>query len=809
MARWLLGHWSEVAIWLMIVAYIAFFGTFTALKHQAFQTTAFDLGNVDQAVWNTQQGRPLAMTNIEGLTNRLGTHVEPILLPISVLYFLWSDPRLLLLLQTVIIALGAWPVYLLSMRIMSGSKSGRRQADPFVRVLGVVFSFVYLMFPALQSANLFDFHAVALAPTFFLFAVYYLETERWGAYSLFALLTMSCKEDMPLLVAMLGLYAIVVRRRWIVGLVTIGVALAWFLVAVGWIMPHFDTRGVSPFANRYAYLGDGPLEMAVTLATRPGQVLSELLTLDNLAYLRDLLSPVAFLSLLAPQVLVMALPTLLVNLLSTDGFMHQLEGFHYGVILAPVVVVSAAHGAAWLLRRFGWFRPLPLLLSALVLASSLLYHCSEGYTPLASGFEGSWPVVTDHHLVGEQVAEGIPSEASLAALPYLNPHASQRQELRVIDHLEDGVLAPLDGADLVWLDVTNSWPLHPNDLKTGVENLLSGSYGVAAAANGWLLLERDATEREIPDSFFDVTHVTDPRPQYPMHVRFFLDGVPVLETLGFDLELERGCCYPHALVSTLHYYWRALEPLPHELRLNPFYVDDATGVVLEDATQRPTIYPVWYPPEDWQVGEVLKTSTLPSAVGRNFSVGLGVYQGDDWHDVSQRLAIRVESSEQVIRLFDGDTWARLVHVEGGEPIQEGRGFSAPSPQHAVDADLDGRIRLLGYDLERIDDDAIQITLYWQAQRRLDTSYTIFAQMLGPDGQVRSQVDTVPRDGSYLSTWWLPGEIIADPIVLELPKGASGEVKLRVIAGLYDATTGARLPVVNMDQDYVELDMAEP
>ncbi len=96
-------------MWLMIVAYIAFFGTVTVLKHQAFQTTAFDLGNVDQAVWNTQQGRPLAMTNIEGLTNRLGTHVEPILLPISVLYFLWSDPRLLLLLQTVIIALGAWP----------------------------------------------------------------------------------------------------------------------------------------------------------------------------------------------------------------------------------------------------------------------------------------------------------------------------------------------------------------------------------------------------------------------------------------------------------------------------------------------------------------------------------------------------------------------------------------------------------------------------------------------------------------------------------------------------------------------------
>ena len=81
-------------LWGLIVLYIAYFGTMTVRKHNAFQTTAFDLGNVDQAVWNTRPGRPLAMTNIEGLTNRLGTHVEPILLPISLLYFVWSDPPL-------------------------------------------------------------------------------------------------------------------------------------------------------------------------------------------------------------------------------------------------------------------------------------------------------------------------------------------------------------------------------------------------------------------------------------------------------------------------------------------------------------------------------------------------------------------------------------------------------------------------------------------------------------------------------------------------------------------------------------------
>jgi uncharacterized membrane protein len=781
---------------MLIILYIAFFGILTVQKHNAFQTTAFDLGNVDQAVWNTRQGRPLAMTNIEGLTNRLGTHVEPILLPISLLYFLWSDPRVLLLLQTIVIALGAWPVYLLTQRAIRNTHHAARITH---QVLPLIFALVYLLFPALQSANVFDFHAVALAPTFFLFALYYLETERWGAYALFVVLTMSCKEDMPLLVVMLGLYAIVVRRKWVLGLATMATALVWFFLAVGWIMPHFDTRGVSPLANRYAYLGDSPPEMAVTLVTRPGVVLGHLLTAQNLAYLRDLLTPVAFLSLLAPQVLMLAVPPLAVNLLSTDGFMHQLEGFHYGAILVPVVVSSAAYGTVWLTRRFPRSRRLPILLATAVLAASLIYHHGHGYTPLAAD-SGGWPTVTDHHRLGEEMAYHIPAEASLAALPYTNPHASQRQQLAMIDRLENGLPTPLQGADYVWLDVTNSWPLHPNDLKTGVENLLAGEYGVCQAADGWLLLQRGVPEKAIPDAFYDFTHSPEPQPQYAMQLQFLLDGEPVLESLGFDLNHD-----PETGGYNLTFYWRALQPLPPGLHLYPTYFDDATGQILEDTSQRPMIATVWYPPDHWQVGEIVETRTLPWDVGSTYSIGLGVLRGDNWANLDQRLPIHVEASDSVIRLFDGDTWARLLHVNDGEPVEELRAFATPSPQHPLDADFDGRIRLLGYDLTPDSQSPIpNLTLYWQAQTHLDTSYTVFAQLLDPAGRVRAQVDTVPQGGGYPTIWWLLGEVVADTLTLELPPDAPRDLTYRLIVGLYDPATGDRLPVSGTGTDFIEL-----
>jgi uncharacterized membrane protein len=813
----LAAWWPGLVLALLIAGYVAYFGTLTVQKHNAFLSTAFDLGNVDQAVWNTRHGRPFALTNIQGLENRLGTHVEPILLPVSLLYFLWSDPRALLLLQTLVIGLGAWPVYLLARRQWADGEAGKRLPG---HLAALVFALAYLLFPALQSANYFDFHAVALAPTFFLFALYFLETERWGAFALFSLLTMSCKEDAPLLVLMLGFYALLVRRRPWIGLATMACSLAWFGLAVGWIMPHFDTRGVSPLANRYAYLGDGPAEMAMTMLTRPGLVLERLVTGQSLAYLRDLLAPTAFLSLLAPQVLMLALPSLAVNLLSTDGFMHQLEGFHYGAPLAPIAVASAAYGAGWLVRRARQVRPLLPVLTLLVLAASLLYHRGHGYTPLAAGWRDLWPQVTAHHRLGAQMAAELPAAAAVAALPRLNPHASQRERLLVIlEEMDHGLLAPLQeaggtwSADLAWLDVTNAWPLHPNDLRLGVQNMLAGEWGVERGADGWLLLRRGGGGRELPEAFFDYARAPGARPEYPLLLQFYLPGdepsagaEPILECLGFDLVSDE-----RQGTRGLAIYWRALRPLPPGLRLYPYFFDDDSGQIVEDTSLRPMIETTWYPPEAWQPGETVVTRMLPWDVGDDVAIGMGATMGADWSAVEERLRLRVESSRAVVRLFDGDTWARLLGLRAGRPVDEPRAFALPSPGQPLQADFGGWVRLLGVDLQQdlaAAPGALRLTFHWQALARMETSYAVFAQILGPAGAVRAQADEVPRGGGYPTTWWLPGEVVSHEVTLALPPGfeAGG---FRLIAGLYDPVTGTRLPVDGTGSDFVELELAAP
>jgi hypothetical protein len=97
---------------------------------------------------------------------------------------------------------------------------------------------------------------------------------------------------------------------------------------------------------------------------------------------------------------------------------------------------------------------------------------------------------------------------------------------------------------------------------------------------------------------------------------------------------------------------------------------------------------------------------------------------------------------------------------------------------------------------------LELTFYWQAEAEMATNYTVFAQLLNPSGQVVAQVDTQPQDGAAPTTTWLPGEIIADDISLTLPPDLPpGDYRL--ITGLYDAASGARLPVSG-GGDFVEL-----
>jgi hypothetical protein len=93
---------------------------------------------------------------------------------------------------------------------------------------------------------------------------------------------------------------------------------------------------------------------------------------------------------------------------------------------------------------------------------------------------------------------------------------------------------------------------------------------------------------------------------------------------------------------------------------------------------------------------------------------------------------------------------------------------------------------------------LQITLNWESLARTATPYTLFTHLVGPDGAQVAGVDGPPLGGFAATNLLLPGQRFADALSVMLPADAPSGA-YRVQMGLYDAATGARLPLTGAGQ----------
>ncbi len=765
-------HWdrSKLMMGFLIVSmvlYILTFSTLTIRRHQAFESSYFDLGIFDQAVWNTHHGRILATSNItQEAENLLAQHVQPILILISLLYLFYSSPETLLILQCVVIALGALPAFWLA----------RERLENHLAAL--VFPVIYLLFPALEAANIFDFHPATLAASLILFTFYFLQKGCYPWFFLFALLLMSCQEEMPLLVFMMGLYILLAQGNRRLGMVTMAVAAVWFFVAFFLVIPHFSKGEGSPYLSFYAYLGDNPLEIIATALLKPWLIWQNLG--EKLFYVGKLLAPVAFTSLFCPQTLLLATPSLAVNLLSTYPPMNELEKFQYGAPLVPFVIISAVYGVAFLTKRlserlkvpkdhlFTWF-------GIILLFSTLSYHRYHGFTPLAVRFPTFR--VTMHHRLANELITLIPEEAIVSAQSRLAPHISERERIYLFPMVED--------AEYVFFDVSvDSWPIHPNDQKRLLDTLLGEEgFGILAAKDGYILLQHGlANAQELPDEFYDFARVKEPQIDYPM----VIDFGGFLRFLGFNLNQKEG-------LTSLALYWQPLLPLEQDYRIYPFFYDEM-GRIIEDTTLRPMTTALWYPTSRWKVGEIVRMETLPWDVGDDFNVGLGVMEGEDWRIVEDRLPLEVGTSALVVSPFEEGTALKLLEVRDGQPVTPRRSFEPPSIPNPFQADLAHKVRLLGYGLTPstlYSGETLHLSLYWQALAKMEKDYTVFTHLRDKEGRIWGQKDNFPAGGTRPTSGWLVGEIVVDEYDIPV-RGDAPPGDYTIEIGMYDLISGERL-----------------
>jgi 4-amino-4-deoxy-L-arabinose transferase-like glycosyltransferase len=129
-----------------------------------------------------------------------------------------------------------------------------------------------------------------------------------------------------------------------------------------------------------------------------------------------------------------------------------------------------------------------------------------------------------------------------------------------------------------------------------------------------------------------------------------------------------------------------------------------------------------------------------------------------------------------------------------------------SPRQAMQVGLGDRVTLLGYAApdEIHAGERLNIVLYWQADRSMNTSYTVFSHLLDETGQLRAQADGLPVGGRHPTTDWETGETVKDLHQIEIPADLpAGRYRLQI--GMYDLETLDRLAVTGQaDKDAIPL-----
>jgi uncharacterized membrane protein len=481
-------------------------------EYDRYAIGGFDLGIFDQAIWLISRGYP-AFVSLRGM-HILGDHFSMILYLFAPFYIVYADPRWLLLIQTVIVALGAFPIYAVALRHTNSP------------VAALLFGFLYLINPFVCWGAYTEFHPDNLAFSLLIYAIDMWHRQKWPAYIAAIVLVSLLKESLGLSIFSLGLcqaaYGIrhqrvaltevdllEARNQARAGRLTAGYGALISVVALV-VIAMFNDRHLSAYFILFR-----PENENNGLSYKLSQILADPIQWQ---YVFALFQPFFFLSLLAPDFTVAAALAIAINLLSYRMVMHDpgVSGYYSSSII-PILLYAAIIGYARLARRLHRTYRICLLVNLSLWGLSSLYWSPGVYTAPFFYQQASHDECAELATIKNM----IPPDASISVQGSLGAHFSHRRlaylypnpfcerawgnapevlsdidhnvvEPDFVAHLRRGLAsAPVEYL-VLWPNIKVQ-PLPDDDPDYFLVALLCPRYGVVYAGKHCVLLQRGAS----------------------------------------------------------------------------------------------------------------------------------------------------------------------------------------------------------------------------------------------------------------------------------------------------------------------------
>ena len=352
------------AVWWFTLAVFALYTLYSLTRYPQFLTAGYDLGIFDQAVRRYSRFESPLVALKGDHYHLLGDHFHPILALLAPLYWIWDDPRTLVIAQAALVAS--------SIPVVSGFLRRHLGAGRLHWALLVGYA---LSWPLERLVD-FDFHEICFAIPLLALALDALDRRSDRGFVAAALPLLLVREDMGMVLAMLGIVRMLQRPRPGQGrgrgialgsaLVVLGTVVFFLVIRV--VLPHFAASGQFAYWT-YDALGPDAASSVTFILLHPLRTAEIFFTpwvkTRTLAYL---LVPLALLPLRSWLVLV-TLPLLAQRFLSSRTHLWTTE-FHYS---APIFVILFFATVDAIERfRASWRRPLAKLVAVLLLLTPVV-----------------------------------------------------------------------------------------------------------------------------------------------------------------------------------------------------------------------------------------------------------------------------------------------------------------------------------------------------------------------------------------------------------------------------------------------------
>jgi|GEM_PF-953128 len=498
----------------LAVGAAAWFVALALLRHASYWSSIIDLGLFSGALDSTLRGDRFLYAPELGVTF-LAEHFSPILALLLPLYWLWPDPSMLLVVQSLAVAGGGYLLFRWAEEVLGNGW------------LALAITASYLLAPDTFQAQWHDFHMDLLMPPMVFGALWALQRGRTIRFLACVLLLWTTKEDAFVYTTLLGIYAGLAHQRRLLALGTVLASLAVGVVVLHWVLPAFaatqdrgwffrttwstGTAGYK-FLERYGHLGKTIPAILGNALSNPFYLLGHVCSEDRLASLLTLTVPLGFAAFLGGLASLVLLSACLVMLVASHGYMNSLA-FYYGAIplcfayaagVAGLARVrtrlarrDAAAGPAGLGLAFRFDRAAAAWIGAAT-GSLLWIHPESVVSPV---HERPAYLRTERTAFLDRVVASIPPDVPLSATGYLGVHLMNRPRPRMLPY-------GLERAEWVAIDLYRPpWPLEGPELWRTAERLVRDPrWRVVTAERGVLVLRRGPSDEAARARALEMLH---------------------------------------------------------------------------------------------------------------------------------------------------------------------------------------------------------------------------------------------------------------------------------------------------------------